>query len=331
MCDHNEIMKEDDIHSELIHLTTLKLSGEGSTEDLVRLEELLAEDETNKTFHDELVKTWDGAEKAKGITQAEADQEWVRLRKAIRNDSGKKSTSFSLLRIAASIILFASIGFVIFFSTRDNNTTIVAQEIQTKVLGDGTSVTLNASSELVYTPSYGKESRDVSLKGEAYFDVERDESKPFIIHTSSFDIKVLGTSFNVKALEDKPTAEVVVVTGTVEVSYQGNSVVLEVGEKGILNKQSGQLFKVFNNDVNFMSWRTKKFTFNDVSLDNVVEVLNSAFHSKLFISGTEVQNCPVTVSFENQSLTSILEVLKVTLDLTITETSRGIEISGSGC
>ncbi len=330
MCDHNETMKDDSSNSELIHLTALKLTGEGSHEELARLDELLAQNELNQALHNELVKTWDGVEKIAGITQVETDEEWSRLQRAIHNSS-KQSSSFPFLRIAASIVLLVGVGLVVYFSTRDNRTTIVAQQIQTEVLKDGSSVTLNTASELKYSPSFGDETREVILEGEAFFEVERDKEKPFIIHTPSLDIKVLGTSFNVQALASKPTAEVVVVTGTVEISYDGKSIQLEVGEKGILNKRSGQLFKTFNNDVNFMSWRTKKFTFNDVPLENVIELLNNAYQSNLYIGGTTIQKCPVTVSFENQSLASILEVLKVTLDLTIQDTAQGTEISGRGC
>ncbi len=322
-------MKEDSNDSELIQLTTLKLTGESSPDDLSRLNELLALDGSNQELHDELVRTWEGTETVKGFTQVETNQEWSRLQKAL-HDSNKQN-SLPFLRIAASITLLIGVGLLVFFLTRSDDVTILAQQIQTEVLADGSSVTLNASSELNYSPSFGEQSREVTLKGEAYFDIERDEEKPFIIYTSSFDIKVLGTSFNVQTLENKSTAEVVVITGSVEVSYGGNSIILEVGEKGILNKKTGQLFKTFNNDVNFQAWRTKKFTFNDVPLDKVIELLNNAYQTKLYITGTEIQKCPVTVSFENQSLTSILEVLKVTLDLTINDTNQGVEISGRGC
>ncbi len=330
MCDDNEIMKKGDNDSELIHLTVQKLTGEGSREELAKLEELLTKNETNKQLHDEIVKAWGGTEKVAGVTAEEAAAEWTRLRDAMRETPSEKS-SFPLLKIAASVVLIMAVGLVFFFSTKENQTIILAQQIQTEMLADGSSVTLNADAELRYEPNFGEQSREVNLSGEAFFEVERDSERPFIIRTTSLEIKVLGTSFNVRAIEDEPSVEVVVVSGSVEISSETRTIQLGAGERGILNQKTGQLFKTVNDDVNFMSWKTKQFTFEDMALEQVIGILNNAFQLSIYLKNPEIRECPVTVSFENQSLESILEVLKITLDLAVQETSKGIEISGNGC
>jgi len=330
MCDHSENMKNSSEHSELIHLITQKLTSEATSNELSRLDELLLENSENQRVHNELIRTWEGTGNAAGLTQEETDEEWRRLKNSIRNEQSR-GRSFSFLKIAATVLLAVGVGLSAYFLNQDNTTRFVAKQVQTELLADGSTITLNAATELSFSSDYGKETREVSLTGEAFFDVEKDPNKPFIIHTPSVDVKVLGTSFTLRALQDEPTAEVVVTEGTVEVSYKEKTIKLEVGEKGILDKNSGQLFKVFNDDANFMAWKTKVFTFNDVLLEDVIKLLNNAYQSSLYIKGNEIIKCPVTVSFENKSLDSILQVLTATLNLSIQKTASGTEISGSGC
>ncbi|MEP1095991.1 MAG: FecR domain-containing protein [Cyclobacteriaceae bacterium] len=323
-------MKNSSEHSELIHLTTHKLTGEASRDELSRLDELLLENRENQRVHSELIRTWDGTEKAAGFTQEDTDEEWERLKNSIQNEQSS-GNSFSFLKIAATIVLAIGVGLSAYFLNQDNATHLVAQQVQTEVLEDGSTITLNAATELSFSSDYGKEKREVNLTGEAFFDIEKDIDRPFIIHTPSVDVKVIGTSFTLRVLPDEPTAEVVVTDGTVEVSYRGKVIKLEVGEKGILDKNSRQLFKVFNDNINFMAWKTKIFVFNDVLLEDVIEILNNAYQSSVYIKGTEIAKCPVTVSFEEKSLDSILQVLTTTLNLSIWKTGNGTELSGSGC
>jgi ferric-dicitrate binding protein FerR (iron transport regulator) len=87
-------------------------------------------------------------------------------------------------------------------------------------LPDGTSVWLNASSNLTYDENFGNNIREVSLSGEAFFDVVKDPSRPFIIHTKAINIKVLGTEFNVKAYPEDPYTETSLIRGSVEVTIK---------------------------------------------------------------------------------------------------------------
>lgn len=327
MCDQTDVKENTKDHSELIHLAGQRLTGEASPEELARLDELLS-DEENRQFFSELEKVWDGTDKADGITREDVNEEWKRLRSEIRQE---KRSSFSFLKIAASIALITIIGVALYFTNRSDQEYLIAEQVQTQHLNDGSIVTLNARSELSYPEVFDGETREVQLKGEAFFEVERNPEKPFIIQTSSVEVGVLGTSFSVRAREEEETATVVVSSGSVEVSYNGESIVLDIGEKGILDKSTGSLFKLVNDDPNFLSWKTKKFTFDDIPLQDVVAILNNAYNEQILLKEEAIIQCPVTVSFDGQSLESILEILKATLNLTVQKTSEGIEISGQGC
>jgi ferric-dicitrate binding protein FerR (iron transport regulator) len=108
-------------------------------------------------------------------------------------------------------------------------------------LPDGSTVRLNSSSSLTYDKNFGKNIREVSLTGEAFFDVTKDSSHPFIIHTNVIDIKVLGTAFNVKSYPGDPNTETSLIRGKVEVTLKNRSsekIYLEPNEKLIVANNS---------------------------------------------------------------------------------------------
>jgi ferric-dicitrate binding protein FerR (iron transport regulator) len=109
------------------------------------------------------------------------------------------------------------------------------------VLPDGTQVWLNSNSKLTYSNEFNTGSREVSLEGEAWFDVAKNVQWPFIVHASSLDIKVLGTSFTIKSYPQDETIEATLLKGTIEVSRKDNPnaarVILKPNEKLVFNKR----------------------------------------------------------------------------------------------
>lgn len=102
------------------------------------------------------------------------------------------------------------------------------------VLPDGTQVWLNAGSKLSYDKTYGNTIREVSLSGEAYFDVEKNPEHPFVIHTGSINIKVLGTAFNVKSFPGEKNTETSLIRGSIEVTFKNRpseKIILKPNEK----------------------------------------------------------------------------------------------------
>lgn len=322
-------MKSGAEHNELIDLAVKKLSGEATPDELKQLQVLINEKVENRTLYDELEKTWVSTDKAKGITQAEVDAEWLRLQKEMHR-SESKSLFPTLLKVAASIALVISVALVVFQLTKSEQLTLMATDtVITQQLSDGSVVTLKAGGELKYADGFADEVREVTLKGEAFFKVTPDSERPFVVHTQSIDVMVLGTSFNVKA-DDTNTADVVVVDGLVSVKYQDQAVKLNPGERAIAVLTSEKLTKQKNNDPNFLSWKTMNFSFVNIPLNQVVRDLSNAFNSTIQVD-ENMLNCPVTVSFQGQSLDSILRVLEATLNLTIKEDKGNKVLSGPGC
>lgn len=323
-------MKENtENHNEIIHLATRKFTGEATAHEESRLDDLLEQSKENRQFYAELIKVWDGTDQAAGITTEEVNKEWVRLRGKIRQSMVK---SFSFMKIAASIALIATVGIVFFWLQNDNTADIIAEQMQEQILQDGSIVTLNAESELSYPVKFSDEDvREVKLKGEAFFEVEENPEKPFIIKTPTVQVEVLGTSFSIRSRDDEPTSSVIVASGSVAVKYESSSLELKPNEKAILDHSSGRLFKVTNDDPNYLSWKTRRFIFDDTSLKKALENLSNAYQVNIRLKTEHMSECPLTVSFDNQPLDAILEVLKATLGLSIEKTGKGFEISGQGC
>ncbi|MEO6964176.1 MAG: FecR family protein [Puia sp.] len=109
------------------------------------------------------------------------------------------------------------------------------------LLPDGTSVWLNAGSRLNYDSTYGNTIREVSLSGEAFFDVQKNATKPFIIHAGKLNIKVLGTAFNVKSYEGEKTIETSLIRGSVEVTFNDLSsgkIILKANQKLVVRNDA---------------------------------------------------------------------------------------------
>ena len=103
------------------------------------------------------------------------------------------------------------------------------------------------------------------------------------------------------------------------------------GQKAIFYKSTTKIETSINDNINFQAWKTKQIIFEDTPLPEVVHIINEIYKSDLKLIGTQLNECPVTTTFDNQSLKSVLNVLENTLDLKIEQKGNTFEISGEGC
>lgn len=317
-------------HMELADLIVKKLTNEASHEELERLNEFL-KDTSNQALYTDFVKTWDSADRARGLTAEETIKEWNRLDQAIQSTK-QNSTGFSIYKMAATVaaLLFASL--LAYWGLDNESMTITsADTIVEQQLEDGSKITLNSDATLKLDADYNEEKREVWLQGEAYFDVRSDRSKPFIIHAEHFDIKVVGTSFTVNTSAEQGHSEIIVTSGTVELSRDGQKVTLNKGDKGYASTSGNSLVKSMNEDLNFQAWRTRQIRFQDTPLNEVVDLINILYDQSLYIEQAALEPCPVTVFFDNESFESVLAILTSTLDLEVKQTDKGVLITGEGC
>ena len=139
---------------------------------------------------------------------------------------------------------------------------------------DGTRVWLNAETEMRYPVVFGKDTREVYVKGEAYFEVAKDASCPFIVHALGVATRVLGTSFNVMAYEGEERVEITLVTGKVEVGNAGSKCSLVPGWQAVVDQETHRITRRDVNVLAYTSWRNGLFDFGEMTLEELVVKLS---------------------------------------------------------
>jgi ferric-dicitrate binding protein FerR (iron transport regulator) len=194
-------------------------------------------------------------------------------------------------------------------------------------LTDGSVVWLNDDATLAYPSTFTGSDRKVTLTGAAFFEIVKDPSKPFIVSTKNAHIRVLGTSFNVDT--DTEKTEVSVTTGTVSVqsATSEKSVTVTAGYGATANKDEVTAYK--HSNPNYTSWKTGVFTFKQTPLKTVINDLNTFYDNQIQLSPDVDTDCGLTSTFNNVPLPDIIEVLKLTCNLSIQKTKDGYLITQS--
>jgi ferric-dicitrate binding protein FerR (iron transport regulator) len=186
------------------------------------------------------------------------------------------------------------------------------------VLSDGTVVWLNGESKLYYPSTFSGSTREVTLEGEAFFEVAKDSLKPFLIEAQQSLTQVLGTSFNVRAYEGEETVEVAVLTGKVAFKAQeveSSQTLLLPGCSGIYHKSGNRVKKVKNEDENFLSWKTGTLTFGRTPLAKVAADLSRHYKKEIRIEDATISTLQITTSFSGQTLLQVLDEISLLLNI----------------
>jgi transmembrane sensor len=297
-------------------------------------------------------KTWQLIEKSHLASKVNIDQEWFDMQSKLSNVSAnvvepkviplsqQRNRGILFLKhswkIAASITILLGCSYLLYFYlSKPASITVTAQTGNLEqLLPDGSVVTLHTGSQLTYPAHFESGKRNVDLKGEAYFKVTHDKTKPFIVSSGDARVQVLGTQFNVNTHSTTNYMEVVLTSGKVKVYYQQNpaeNVLLSPGEKAILDVGEKHISKSSNSDVNYMAWKTRVLIFDNESLAEVINTLQNVYETSISLTSLELAQCRFTASFNGQSLESVLQVMKKTLDLQVNTAGNKIEISGKGC
>jgi transmembrane sensor len=248
-------------------------------------------------------------------------------------------------KIAASILIIFSLGALSLWwviSDRYNNSlnTNFAQEIfvpkggkSIVVLPDGTKVWLNAGSKLKYTGTYGINSRNVDLEGEAYFSVKTNPHKPFIVSASGLKIKAFGTAFNVKAYPDEKTVSTTLEEGILKIEGKGINLTvkpkqnityfkpeeqknsthkLAVTTQKIDSTKSIQNNIITRTDINtqvYTSWKDNKLIIESENLSEIAALLERKYDVSIEIKSDQLLQYKFRGSFQQETIEQIMDVL----------------------
>lgn len=246
--------------------------------------------------------------------QQNTDQAWERFKERRDRSENVKikpiRNSYNWLKIAAVLLIAITATWLYIWQQHAVTTLIANNQVSKEILPDGSELILNKNSIITYT-SFGEGERKVTLeKGEVFFNITSDKSKPFIIIANDVKIKVLGTSFNVKHRGQQ--TEVIVETGLVSVSKKGMEVKLKPGEKVLINANSTQLLKQGGIDQLYRYYRDKEFVADNIPLWRMIEVLNEAYNSNITIDGEKLKNVKLNATFKDKSLEKTLKVISET-------------------
>ena len=205
--------------------------------------------------------------------------------------------------------------------------------LKRQVMPDGTVIWLKPDSRITYAENFSTHQfRQVSLSGEAFFDVKRDTLRPFIIKTGNINTKVLGTSFNIKAYDNSDKAEVSVITGKVLVyldkanpKKRNTAVYLLANQKAVYSKATTKLQK--EKDFTLKIWEKDSFRFDDTPIPDVVRILEKHFSIKIQITDPEINKYTLKADFNHQNLPNILELLSKSMDVSYQISGNKIQIS----
>lgn len=314
------------------------LAGEANKKEVRYLEKWVKESPANQQLFLSTRKAFNLAgpvdQKALNI-----DASWAKVEQQIETNSNKieqgRTIPFRrgrarLLRVAAAVIVLLAA----LFWWYENNYQPGVEYFQSDAtvlideLPDGSVISLNRKSRITFEQD---QERKVKLVGDAFFEVKRDETRPFIVEAGDLEVQVLGTSFYINAQSKSPNVEVMVKSGRVAVKYGQDSVAIGTGGRASFNKRSKKLIHTTIEDINYLSWKTKELVFEDERLDWVVDKINEVYDANVVLGGRHLEKCPITVTFKQQDLDAVLTVIAETLNLTVVEKGDKRVLEGSKC
>ena len=231
-----------------------------------------------------------------------------------------------MMRIAASVLVIIGLGAgLLYLNSRNvtsSKTIVASNENQRNIevtLPDGSKVYLNRNSELSYNKDTEKFNRNVSLRGEAFFDVTHDPSSPFIIDAGNAHVKVLGTSFTVMTSNSRNEVEVFVKTGKVMLSNDSGTqnLMLEPDFIGTVDQSSSA--KVLNQNPNYLSWYTDLLVYDAKKLDVVFADMKRVFNIDIVADNQEILNKSITTTFEKEPDETIIRIICSTFNFRYTK------------
>jgi transmembrane sensor len=303
------------------------LSGEkGDESDLLR--RFISEDSEGTE------KKWKELRDMSEEKEINVDKAWNNVYSRIQ-ESGQKAEGrkpgvhimrSTFMRVAAAALVFFSLGiaaaYIINPGIFSKKITIAAGNDQKNILvslPDGSRIFLNRNSELSYWANFGSRRRDVTLTGEAFFEIAPDVTKPFIIDAGDAKVRVVGTSFNVITRNNESEVEVFVKTGKVMLLDKSgsSSLALEPGFIGTIKEKASS--KKINENPNYLSWNTGLLVYNGQKLNVVFSDLKRVYNMDIGVADPAILENRWTSPIDNQPQETIIRLICASFNLSYTQ------------
>ncbi len=366
------------IKERLAELLSRKLSGEATADELQELERWLQTHQGDQYFSDLLFEYWNSHHIISPVTDTASDQHFAYILKMAKENqedispvlSRKTSNIVRLIkRMAIAALIAGPVAIPVWLlnkkespdmatNARHKNEVVAKKGARSKmILPDGTHVWLNSDSKIQYDQAFNDTIREVTLDGEAYFDVARNPKRPFIVHTSYIDIRVLGTAFNVKSYAQEKTIETTLIHGSVEVTKKNEAqlsrIILQPKEKLVFNKLETDFDRegdtairpVFEKDepafafvalpknvadtsLKETSWIYNRLDFEGDTFSELAVKMERWFNTKITFKNEKLANHRLQLhgAFEDESLEEALKALQLITTFTYKINNNEVEI-----
>lgn len=302
-----------------------------SPEEQTELDTWLQASEANRATYAEIQSISVVSRAPLHAADPQTDAEWQRLQGRLQQPQGRvRAFRPQVMRItaaAAAVLLLAMVGYLVFGGGGGESMTYAtARGIKKELnLSDGSRVFLNSGSELTTAAGFGKTNRNLSLLGEAYFEVARDEEMPFIIDAGETRTEVLGTRFNIDAHNPDQAIKISVVGGKVRFSDRDKQQSAELvrDEAALYDAATGTITKLMSRAEDEAGWRNGKLVFEDVPLPQALEEIGR-YYDVTFELGPQLERQYLSTEFNNQSLKDVLETLTLLYGAQVTQEGKQV-------
>ncbi len=319
------------------HITSEQLAAYASNEadgDLrAAVEQWAAADPANAKELEAMLRAWRWSANAAAVPDVDVDAAWQKVQARIRgNASGGRVLRMLPMRRFATWLAAAAVVAGLFIAARillvpgAQDWSATAQVVHT-VLKDSSRVVLSPHSEM--TASIG-ERRSITLKGQAYFEVARDTTKPFTVKAEDVLVTVLGTGFEVSAYDTSATIEVKVRHGHVRVQAKNAELDLLAGDAASYDRATHRLTRVAL--PSSVVWGDRILQFEEAPMTEVLQRLETIYGVSIELGNPAIGTCRLTADFDNESIDRILGVIADTFQITVKKDQRGhYSLNGDGC
>jgi transmembrane sensor len=312
------------------------LSNEATPPEADELQAWIKHSKENKKTFEAYRAAWDHAHLTYGSYNVGRGLRRVNFLIDLEEGDQKVST-ITMWKVAAAIAGILTVAFILIFSSDifHSKPEIISYrtgygERKIVTLADGSIVELNSNSEINAPASFQGNSREVRLRGEAFFKVTRDTLKPFIVHTEGVATQVLGTSFNVRSRDSLVT--VTVSSGKVSVHGGEMSKVLLPDQSITYDRNISKLGSITTGRLfQYTAWRTNSIVFNDTPLSEAVNQLQERYNVRISFDSDKLKSCRITGKFTAEQIDHVMQAIVFAIGAEYKKRDKEITLYGRGC
>lgn len=299
------------------HIVDYLLDGGKEVTDPV-LQEWLTEGELNRQKLERYRKIWEESGHYMDPEVFDTDRALEKVNKSNRQretlQKRLNNTYYTLSGIAASVLLIVTLSLTGIFEKEQNISVSLTADYGNRseiALPDGSTVKLNSGSNITYVYNSKKKVREVHFQGEGYFDVSKSKT-PFVVKMADgVEVKVLGTSFNLKAYADDPVVLASLVEGHIELGHQNQKLIMKAGEIAEFDKLTNKLKPVAGDLSHSCGWMNNKLYMDDMSLTDICKYLERWYNVDITIQKGLGEKIRYNGVIQEETITEVMEALSL--------------------